>query len=119
MNTFATSWSHVRAQINRKNSLLIQPVHHLQQNRSNTSQKQFDTFESVDVVADSSHACVCLLSLVIMGVEDQGEADDRASVSWQVQTAGGPVLPSVHAGQPGECAEQITGRQRGKVRARD
>lgn len=47
-----------------------------------------------------SSVCVCV---VILGSEDQEEAEGHASVSWQIQASGRTVLPSVHPGESGEC----------------
>lgn len=46
--------------------------------------------------------CVCVC-VVILGSEDQEETEGHGSVSWQIQAAGGTVLPSVHSGESGEC----------------
>lgn len=55
-----------------------------------------------------SEICVCLcLFVVILGSEDQEEAEGRGSLSWQIQAAGGTVLPSVHPGESGECVRLL------------
>lgn len=45
------------------------------------------------------YLCVCV---VILGSEDQEEGEDHGSVFWQIQAAGGTMLPSVHPGESGE-----------------
>lgn len=49
-----------------------------------------------------SDVCV-YVCVVILGSEDQEEAEGHGSVSWQIQAAGGTMLPSVHPGESGEC----------------